>query len=441
MPPPEDELQELAGEVKQFTVDLKTLRTDSLQKFEEFKTENDKRVAALESKKAVDPLLEEKVEKIGREIITAQERFDQMSATVTRLNQTRLHGQPEETAKHARTFFQVCAARRNPAHLISDDEVDLAGYTDYKQALNHYLRKDEHVLSTDERKALQVGSDPDGGYLVNPEVSARIIDRVYETSPMRQLATVETIGTMSLEILVDIDEMNDGWVGETQARPETNTPQWRKKQIVVHELYAMPAATQAILDDASRDLEAWLMGKLSQRFARTEATAFMTGDGVGKPRGILTYPNGTAWGQVEQIPSGHATQLTSDGLVTLTFSLKEPFYANSTFLMNRTTIATVMKMKDGQNNYLWSPNFQTGQPSSLLGYPVRFANDMPAIGAGALAVAFGDFRESYTIVDRIGMRTLRDPYTSKPYVKFYTTRRVGGDVVNYESYKLQVVST
>ncbi len=289
-------------------------------------------------------------------------------------------------------------------------------------------------------KALAVGSDPDGGYWVTPEVSGRIVEKLFESSPMRELATVETTTSSSWEYLPDIDEPGSGWVGETQARPETTSPEIKKGEIVVHELYAEPRATQKILDDAGVNVEAWLGRKVGGKFGRDEATAFVSGNGVGLPRGILTYPAGTAWAQIEQVNSGSASTLTGDGLIDLETALKAPYRARAVWLMNRTTQAVVRKFKDGQNQYLWQPGLAQGVPPTLLGYPVRLADDMPVVAADALAVAFGDFREAYTIVDRLGIRILRDAFTAKPFVKFYTTKRVGGDVVNFEAIKIQKVA-
>ncbi len=289
-------------------------------------------------------------------------------------------------------------------------------------------------------KALAVGSDPDGGYWVTPEVSGRIVEKLFESSPMRELATVETTTSSSWEYLPDTDEPGSGWVGETQARPETTSPEIKKGEIVVHELYAEPRATQKILDDAGVNVEAWLGRKVGGKFGRDEATAFVSGNGVGLPRGILTYPAGTAWAQIEQVNSGSASTLTGDGLIDLETALKAPYRARAVWLMNRTTQAVVRKFKDGQNQYLWQPGLAQGVPPTLLGYPVRLADDMPVVAADALAVAFGDFREAYTIVDRLGIRILRDAFTAKPFVKFYTTKRVGGDVVNFEAIKIQKVA-
>jgi HK97 family phage major capsid protein len=243
-----------------------------------------------------------------------------------------------------------------------------------------------------------------------------------------------------LELIADENQAGFGWVAEQDSRTETTTPDISKRVIHAHEMYAEPRATQKLLDDAGFDVEGWLGRKVSNRFARAEATAFVTGSGVGQPRGFTTYPTGTSTGQIEQINSGAASALTADGIFDLVYSLKSPYLMNSRFMMARLTIRDVRKLKDGEGRYLWEPIFKVGEPASLVGYPLHQADDMPAVSAGNEAIVFGDMKTAYTIVDRKGIRVLRDPYTAKPYIKFYTTRRVGGDVVNFEAIKLQTIS-
>jgi HK97 family phage major capsid protein len=204
----------------------------------------------------------------------------------------------------------------------------------------------------------------------------------------------------------------------------------------VHELYAQPKATQKLIDDAAIDIEAWLADKVSTIFAKKENTAFISGDGVGKPRGILTYSDGTSWGTIEQVASGSSGAVTADKLLELYYSLKEDYAVNATFLMNRSTVEAVRQLKDNTNQYLWSPGLHLGAPDTLLGVPVYQAADMPVPAADSLSIACGDFKSAYQIVDRTGVRVLRDPFTDKPFVKFYSTKRVGGDVINFEAIKL-----
>jgi HK97 family phage major capsid protein len=345
----------------------------------------------------------------------------------------------------ATEFKRVAMSRRGELKAntnLRPEETNLDEYKAYQEAFKMSLRREVQFLTSDEQKAMMVGSDPDGGYLVPTATSSRIITKVYETSPLDELAYHESISTDAIEIPIDTDEAGAGWVGETEARPETSTPQVGVQRIPVHEIYAKPKATQQLLEDAGVDIEAWLERKVSEKFARMRALAFILGNGIKKPRGILTYPAGAngVRGTIAQIASGSATGLTPDGLINLSFSLKDRYLANANWLMKRGSVAAVMLFKDTQNQYIWRPGLEAGKPSILLGYNVRRADDMPSVGAGSLPVAFGDFRAGYTVVDRLGIRTLRDPYSSKPFVEFYTRQRVGGDVVDFEAFALQVVS-
>lgn len=312
-----------------------------------------------------------------------------------------------------------------------------------REGFTEYLEK--RGAENAEIKALSVNSDPNGGYLTMPEMGGIIQTRVFETSPMRQLATVTTIGSDSYEVILDNDEAGSGWVGETAPRPTTGNPTFAKLTIYCNELYANPKASQKILDDAGIDLEAWLGQKVADKFARDEATAFVTGNGVNKPKGILSYAAGTDINQqqVQQVVSGNATLFTYGGLIDLQNSLKEPYQANAVFLIQRATNASLLKLVDGESRPIFNMVYDknAGLQPTILGKSVYFAADMPSVGAGALAAAYGDFRAAYQIVDRAGIRVLRDPYTDKPNVAFYTTKRVGAGAVNFEAYKLQKIST
>lgn len=324
--------------------------------------------------------------------------------------------------------------------------VDQKHYTvnqlEHKKAFDQFLRKGYDAgLRELEAKAMSTLSDPDGGYLVAVPMSDRIVQYVYESTPMRELAGQVSISTRSFPGMYDTDEADAGWVGETENRTDTKTPQLRQFEIPVHEIYAKPKVTQTLLDDAAFDVESLLARKVSAKFARKQNAAFINGDGIKKPRGLLTYPAGTNQKQIEQVISGHASALTGDGIINLVGSLKEPYLSNATFLMKRSTLTQIRTLKDGQGNYLWQPNYQLGLAQTLLGYPIRTGEEMPMVAEGALPIAFGDFREAYLIVDRQGVRVLRDPYSAKPFVEFYHTARVGGDVVNFEAIKLQKIST
>ena len=320
-----------------------------------------------------------------------------------------------------------------------------------REVLVKYLRRGEQRLTAHERdvleqhqKALSVDSDPDGGYLVTPQQSARIIEVVYETSPMRQVATVETISTDALEGLFDGDEAAAAWVSERGSRAETNTPQLGQWRIPTHELYANPRATQKLLDDSAVDIEAWISRKVADKFARTENLAFVTGNGVGQPRGFTTYPDGTTRGTIERIPSLDAATIAAEGIYNIIYALKAAYRPGSVWVMNRATVGVIRTIRDesggaGTGQFMWAPGFG-GQPATLAGYPIVEFEDMADIAGGNIVAGFGNFRQGYTIVDRLGIRILRDPYSAKPHVEFYTTKRVGGDVLNFEAFKLMDIA-
>lgn len=320
----------------------------------------------------------------------------------------------------------------------------------YGVAYAKYLRRGEETgLAELEQKALSVNSDPDGGYTVSPFMANTIVRTVFETSPLRQYASSVTLDNgVPYEELVDNDEASTGWVTEEESRTETDSPQLAKLRIPQHEQYAKPKVTQRLLDSSSLNIEEWLGGKVADKMARTETTAFFSGNGTSQPRGLLTYAAGTSWGQIQQVASGAAAAVTADGIMDLVASMKTPYLRGSVLMMRRASIWAVRKLRadavsaaDGAGGYLWQPSLEAGIAGTLLGYPVVEAADMPAIQASALPVVFANFREAYMIVDGNVMRTLRDPYSSKPYVEFYTTKFVGGGVRNFEAIKLQVVST
>jgi HK97 family phage major capsid protein len=319
-------------------------------------------------------------------------------------------------------------------------KADVEGYKNYKKAFETFLRKDERFTSPENLKTLSVGSDPDGGYTVTPVMSNRIITRLFEGDALRDLAAVETISTGAIEWLVDWDEAGWGWEGETETGAETSTPQLYKKRIPVHVMYAKPRATQTLLEDSSINIENWLADKVADRFTRGEGAAFVTGNGVGKPRGFETYANGTGWGQVAQVAMLHATALTADGFIAVKYSLVEQYLNRGTWLMNRSTVADAMYLKDGAGRYIWKPGMTDDKNSTILGLPVRMSTTMPAVAASALSVALADWKEAYMIVDRLGITVQRDPYSAKPYVEFYTRKRVGGDVTNFQAIKLGIIS-
>ena len=389
----------------------------------EFVKANDKRLDEVEKNGKASAALEEKVAKLS----------DALDAAVE------AKGKLEERIENNELALQRSAKGTGG----EGEEAKTKAMNEYKTAYNGFLRKGDEVgLRELEAKALSVGIDPDGGYTVTPEISAEILRNITETTPMRQLASVISIGTDAYEQPKRTGgTANGGWVGELDARPATNGPTRGMLRIPTHEQYAMPEASQKLLDDSNVNIEQWLSDEIREVFGTAENTSFVTGDGVNQPRGILTFDAGTSDGQIEQVVSGHATLIQADGLINLQDALLEGYQANATWLMNRTTTTDIRQLKDATNEqYLWQPGLQAGEPDTLLGKPIVKGSDMPAIGASALAICYGDFRRAYKIVDRMGIRVLRDPYSSKPLIQFYATKRVGGDVVLHEALKIQKIS-
>ena len=297
-----------------------------------------------------------------------------------------------------------------------------------------------------EIKAMSTDVNPDGGYLVRPELSQTIVTRIFETSPLRQVANVERTGSKSIDILIDDQEAGARWVGEGASGGQTDTPQIGQKVIAAHKIEADPRMTTEMIEDAYLDVEGWLAGKVADKFARTQNSAFVTGTGVGQPRGFLTYPAAAVAGvyerdAIEQINMGSAAALNADGLIELQNALKEGYQGNAVFGMKRTTFGAALQLK-GSDNYFFSPVLlANGQATiQLLGKPVVFMDDMPAVGANALSVVYADFSMAYTILDRVGLQVLRDPFTNKGFVTYYTTQRVGGDVTSFDAIKIGKVA-
>jgi len=332
------------------------------------------------------------------------------------------------------------AAQRKRQHT----PLDAAAYDAYKAAHNRFLREGKESLSHDEVKTLSVGSDPDGGYFVTPDTGGQIVRKIYETSPMRQIASGMTIGTNKLEGIEDNNEAGAGYAGEHTQGSDTTTSQVGKWGIEVFWIDTEPKATQQILDDSSVNIEAWLSSKVADKLARFENAEFVTG-AANKIRGIAGYTTaaddgtGVTWGTIGHVATGTSGAFPSsnpaDKLYDLVGAVKSAYLNNARFLTRRSVITLIRKFKDGMGNYLWQPSLVAGAPETLMGYPVARAEDMAAVGANSLSLAFGDFAAAYQIVDRQGIRVIRDALTSKPYVKFYTTKRVGGGVVNFEAVK------
>lgn len=388
--------------------EIKAAMRDFLSVFENFKQSNDERLAAIEGKKD-DVLLSEKVERLNKALTEQKTALD-----------------------------RVALASKRPV-LGETREAD-----EKKAAIERYMRAGDasaiHALQT---KSLNAGVDAEGGYLA-PEPTERIIAAaVRDISPIRQIATVREIGTTSFRKPVSLGGGVAGWVGETGGRVETAAPTLSSIDFPTMELYAMPAASQTLLDDAVVDIEQWLADEVQGEFASQETNAFVNGDGVNRPRGFLSYPiteeSVRGASEIGYVATGtlgaFAAANPADKLLDLIYAPKQAYRANGRFVLNRKTLAVVRKFKDADGNYLWQPSLVAGAPSTLFGYPVTEVEEMPDIAADAHAIAFGDFARFYLIVDRQGVRILRDPYSAKPYVLFYTTKRVGGGVQNFEAVK------
>lgn len=317
----------------------------------------------------------------------------------------------------------------------------------HQKAFNAYLRSgDDDGLRglTLEGKAMSTAVAADGGYLVDPQTAERVQSLLLSTSSLRSIANVVQVEATSFDVIVDRSEVGSGWATETAATTETATPIIERISIKLHELAAMPKASQRLLDDSAFDVEGWLAEKIATRFIRAEAAAFINGDGVDKPKGIL-LPTKVAnaswtWGNIGYVPTGaaadFATTNPADCIVNLVYALGSDYRANAAFVMNSKTVGAVRKMKDADGRFLWSDGLAAGEPARLMGYPVLVSEDMPDIAANAFAIAFGDFRAAYTIAERPDLRILRDPFSAKPNVLFYANKRVGGDITDFAAIKL-----
>lgn len=400
--------------------------------FEEFKTKNDQRLSQAE-KKGEDAVTKDEVEKLNKAIDDAQvelkKRLDEMEAKANRLALS--GGDVAKEVKAAADFAELINVKEFTPDQLKEYRADLAGY----------IRRHEIKATT-----MQVAVDPSGGYWVTPDVSGRMVSKIYESTPMRQLANVVAIGTDALEGPIDNGEMDAQWVGEKATRSQTDTPQLGMWRIPVNELYAYPWVTQKLLEDGKIDVEAWIAMKAAAKFARKENAAFVNGTGVLQPKGIMTYgfastaDDTRSWGTFQYVASGasgaFASSNPADKLVDLIFEVKAGYRQPAQFLMARRTVGAVRKLKDGQGNYLVDLRLRDGAlVESIFGFPVVDGEDMPAIAANSYSILFGDFAEAYTIVDRLGTSVVRDNITQPGFVKFHMRRRVGGGAVNFEAVK------
>ena len=398
------------------TPEARAAMHEMMAAFEAFKGANDARLDEIERKRSADALLEEKVARIDQAVGAAQARLDRVVS----------EGRRPELAPSV------------PAQGRDDKET--------KAAFDGYLKTGQS-FGLELKAGLSTASNS-AGYVV-PEQTERAIERrLMAGSPMREIATVRTVGAGVFRKPVSTAGVASGWVAETAARPETDPATLALLEFPSADLYASPAATQSLLDDALIDLDEWLAAEVEDAFAAQETTASVTGDGVNKPKGFLSYPivadASAVWGEIGHVASGAAGAFAStsptDRLIDLVYAPRAQYRPNGRFVMNRKTVSAVRKFKDADGNYIWQPAQRAGETASLLGYRVTEIETMPDIAANSAAIAFGDFQRGYLIVDRAGVRVLRDPYSAKPYVLFYTTKRVGGGVQNFDAIKVMKFS-
>ena len=389
--------QAIAGTVRADASDPKAMIAQIAAAFEEFKATND---AALKAK-AEDSLVTQKLETLNASMDNYQKVIDDLNAKMA-----------------------ATAA---------------AGVGDMEPTNPEYVRDFKaHMRRGDVSAAMSVGTAADGGYLAPVEWDRTVTNKLKQISPIRANAQVITISTAGFSRVYNDGVIGSGWVGETAARPETATPGLTSLAFNTGEIYANPAISQTALDDVAIDLEQWLSDEVDGEFAIQENTAFLSGNGVNKPFGILTYVTGAAnaakhpLGAITGTTVAGAAAVTTDEVIDLVYSLPSERSQNAKFYLNRTSLGKLRKLKDGQGNYIWQPSYVAGEPSTLQGQPVVEVPGMPNMTTGLVSILFGDMAATYLVVDRVGIRVLRDPYTNKPFVHFYTTKRVGGGVQNPE---------
>lgn len=378
-------------------------------KFEEFTQKNDKRIDAIEAEKS----------KLSGQVDTLNEKLTELDELKTNLE------------------AELAAVKRPNGGTVNKDVAE------HKTAFEQFVRKGkEEGLADLERKAMQVGSDPDGGFAVPEELDRNIISMLRDEVVMRQECNVVTVGSPSFKRLVNQGGSNSGWVGEVDKRPETKTPKLASIEPVWGEIYGNPAATQTMLDDAFFDVEQFITGDLTIEFAEQEEAAFTNGDGIKKPKGLLAYGSDDKadkereWGKLQHLLLKKPTEVTADEIMKLIYTMRKVYRSGAKFMMNNNTLFQVRTLKDAQGNYLWQPGLQLGQPSALLGYGIAENEQFSDVVAESTPIAFGNFKRCYTILDRMGVRMLRDPYTNKPFVHFYTTKRVGSMMVDSNAVKV-----
>jgi HK97 family phage major capsid protein len=416
------------------TQEFKKLVDDLMSTVTAFRQKNDEEIADLKKK-------------VGGGDVVLKEHTDRINAAIDDV-QKKMESQILDMKREA-IFARGADEKKEAPELV-----------EYRKSFDKYLRKggeraEEELKAAEakaiEAKALATNSEADGGFTVLPQVEQAMIELALLVSPIRAIADTQTIGTGMLKKLINKRGTTGGWVGETDPRTQTSTSQIAEIEFVPGELYAMPTATQQMLDDSFINVENWIASEATLKFAQLEGQGFVSGDGVKKPKGYLAYPvvadSSWSWGNVGYIPTGAAGAFVSpaagppvvqgaDVFFDLIAALKYPYRPGARFTAKRTTVAQMRKLKTLYADYLWVPGLQNGQADSFAGYPLTEVEDAPDIAANAYSIVFGDFKQFYQIVDRIGVRTLRDPFTLKPYVMFYMTKRVGGGIKNFEAAKI-----
>jgi HK97 family phage major capsid protein len=385
-----------------------------LHAFEAFKETNDQRLDDIERRMSADVVTTDKLDRINRSLDEYKGTVDQLLLKAAR---------PQRGGGTPRT----------------------GAVTEHKSAFDDYMRRGEaQHLRRLEEKALSVGTNSDGGYLVPEEIEAGVMRALRDASPIRAISGVRQVSGNTYKKPFAITGAATGWVAETGTRAQTNSPTLSELAFPTMELYAMPAATQTLLEDAAVNIDEWVAEEVRIAFAEQENAAFVSGDGTNKPKGFLSYTMiaeaSWAWDKIGYLTTGVSGDLPAsdpaDKLIDLVYTLKSAYRANAQWVMNRSTQAEIRKIKDGDGNYIWRPGDQAGQGATLMTFPIAETEDMPEIGANSFSIAFGDFGRGYLVVDRLGIRILRDPFSAKPYVLFYTTKRVGGGVQDFNAIKL-----
>lgn len=367
------------------------------QDWEELKSTNEQRLKQLENKSSADPITINKLNKIN----------DSLEEQKTRLQK-----------------LEVKGARPSVSETKRDCE--------YKEAFNNYLRKgNDRDITNLSVKGLSTTQNEEGGYLVDNAMFKMISTNIESNSIMRRLCSIQQISTDSFDVLSSNGGVDCGWVAETDSRKETRAGNFNKKNIRVHEIYAQPKVTQKLIDDAKIDIAKWISEQVSEKFLAAENNSFINGDGKNKPRGILSHDG------IQSMNVKAEGSVDADSIVKLYYSLDVKYSGNASFLMHRDMLQQIRLLKSKETGqYLWNPSMESGAPDTLLGVPVYECSDMPTPKKGSPSIVLADFKSAYMIVDRAGISLMRDPFTEKPFVKFYTTKRVGGDIINTKAAKI-----